>query len=29
MKEADYAVTLAKQHGPEVIALNVIVSQIG
>jgi nucleotide-binding universal stress UspA family protein len=29
MKAADYAVMLAKQHGAQVIALNVIVSQLG
>jgi nucleotide-binding universal stress UspA family protein len=29
MKAADYAVMVAKQHGAQVIALNVIVSQLG
>lgn len=29
MKAADYAVMLAKQNGAQVIALNVIVSQLG
>lgn len=29
MKAADYAVMIAKQHGAQVIALNVIVSQLG
>jgi uncharacterized membrane protein YdcZ (DUF606 family) len=29
MKAADYAVMLAKQNGAQLIALNVIVSQLG